>query len=54
MRTRPPGSGGWNADGTRCALEGDGPGRPGAVNRTSRFRMEIHFAWGLCVGAQGT
>ena len=32
----------------------DGPGPPGAVKRSSRFPMKIHFVWGFCVGAHGT
>ena len=31
----------------------DGPGRPGAVKRSSRFPMKTHFVWGFCVGAHG-
>ena len=31
----------------------NGPGRPWAVKRHSRFPMEIHFVWRFCVGAQG-
>ena len=31
----------------------NGPRRPGAVKRPSRFPMEIHIVWDFCMGVQG-